>query len=114
MKNPVEAFVYIYRGFEWLKKGMGLSWQQIANDVGVSKKKIEEVGRIANNETGVRHASQSGTKQRASLETYSTWMAGLIDAVESARARVDSSYTASSSERIAEKLKNAVQYDPYP
>ncbi len=114
MKNPVEAFVYIYRGFEWLKKGLGLSWSEIASDVGVTTKQIKEVGQIANDESGVRHASKSGVKQRASLETYGTWIAGLIDAIESARARVDKSYTASDSKRISEKLKVAVQYDPYP
>ena len=114
MKNPVEAFVYIYRGFEWIKKGLGLSWNEIASDVGVTTKQIKEVGQIANDETGVRHASKSGVKQRASLETYGTWIAGLIDAIESARARVDKNYTASDPKRIAEKLKVAVQYDPYP
>lgn len=114
MNNPVEAFVYIYRGFEWLKKGLNLSWDDIANDVGVSTKQIKEVGRIANEESGVRHASKSGAKQRASLETYGTWIAGLIDAIESARARIDPGYTASDSKKIAQKLKVAVQYDPYP
>ena len=114
IKNPVEAFVYIYRGFEWLKKGLKLSWDEIASDVGVSTKHIKEVGRIANEESGVRHASKSGIKQRASLETYGTWIAGLIDAIESARARIDKGYTASDSKRIVEKLKVAVQYDPYP
>ena len=114
INNPVEAFVYIYRGFEWLRKGLKLSWDDIANDVGVSTKQIKAVSQIANDESGVRHASRSGVKQRASLETYGTWIAGLIDAIESARARTDKSYTASDSKRIAEKLKVAVQCDPYP
>lgn len=114
IKNPVEAFVYIYRGFEWLKRGLNLSWDEIASDVGVTTRQIKEVGRIANEESGVRHASRSGVKQRASLETYGTWIAGLIDAIESARGRIDTNYTVSESERIAEKLKIAVQYDPYP
>lgn len=114
IKNPVEAFVYIYRSFEWLKKGLKLSWDEIASDIGVTTKQIKEVGQIANDETGVRHASKSGVKQRASLETYGTWIAGLIDAIESARARIDKTYTASDSKRIAAMLKVAVQYDPYP
>lgn len=114
IKDPVEAFVYIYRSFEWLKKGLNLSWGEIASDVGVTTKQIKEMGRIANDETGVRHASKSGVKQRASLLTYGTWIAGLIDAIESARARIDKSYTASDSKRIAEKLKVALQCYPYP
>ena len=80
----------------------------------MTKKEIKEVGQIANDESGVRHASKSGVKRRASLETYGTWIAGLIDAIESARARIDNSYTASDSKRIAEKLKVAMQYYPYP
>ena len=114
IKNPVEAFVYIYRGFEWLKDGLELSWDDIASDVGVTTKQIKEVGQIANDETGVRHASKSGVKQRASLETYGTWIAGLLHAIEAARARIDQEYVSSGPERIAEKLKAAVQYDPYP
>lgn len=113
IKNPVEAFVYIYRGFEWLKKGLNLSWNEIARDLGVTTKQIKAVGQIANDESGVRHASTSGVKQRASLETYGTWIAGLIDAIESARARIDKTYTASDSKRIANKLTVAIQYDPY-
>lgn len=114
IKNPVEAFVYIYMGFEWLKRGLNLSWNEIASDVGVTTKQIKALGQIANDESGVRHASKSGVKQRASFETYGTWIAGLVDAIESARARIDKTYTASDSKRIAEKLKVAVQYDPYP
>ena len=114
INNSVEAFVYIYRGFEWLKKGLNLSWNDVASDVGVTTKQIKAIGQIANDKSGVRHASKSGKKQRASLETYSTWIAGLIDAIESARARVDKNYTASDSKRIAEMLKVAMQYDPYP
>ena len=113
VNNPVEAFVYIYRGFEWLKKGLNLSWKDIASDVGVTTKQIKAVGQIANDDSGVRHASKSGEKQRASLETYSTWIVGLVDAIEAARARVDKSYTASDPKRISEKLKVAMQYDPY-
>ena len=114
IKNPVEAFVYIYRGFEWLKVGLGLSWDDIACDVGVTTKQIRELGQLANDGTGVRHASTSGLKLRADLDTYGTWIAGLLHATEAARARVDGSYAVSTPNRIANKLKAAVQYDPYP
>lgn len=114
IKSPIEAFVYIYRGFEWLKDGLNLSWEDIASDVGVTTRQIKEIGQIANDESGVRHASKSGVKQRASLETYGTWIAGLVHAIESARARIDKTYVSSDPKRIAEKLKVAIQYDPYP
>ena len=59
INNPVEAFVYIYRGFEWLRKGLKLSWNDIANDVGVSAKQIKVVGQIANDESGVLTRSKA-------------------------------------------------------
>ena len=96
------------------KKGLNLSWDDIARAGGGTTKQIKAVGQIANDESGVRHASRSGEQQRASLKTYSTWIAGLIDAIESARARVDKSYTVSDSKQIAEKLKVAMLYNPYP
>ena len=114
MNDPIEAFVYIYRGFEWLKDGLGLSWQDIASDLGVTTKDLKAVGQIANDETGVRHASRSGVKQRASLQIYGTWIVGLIDAIESARARIDSTYTACDSTRIVDKVKIAIPTNPYP
>lgn len=113
LRNPVEAFFYIYRGFEWLKVGLGLSWDDIASDVGVTTRQIKDVGQIANDETGVRHASVSGSKLRANTENVGTWIAGLVHAIECARARIDKSYTASEPKRIAEKLRLAVQYVPY-
>lgn len=114
MKDPVESFVYIFRGFEWLRNGLDLSWDEIARDVGVTTKQIKQVGQIANDETGVRHASKSGVKQRATLETYATWIAGLVDAIESARARIDITYTKSDVKTRANKLRAAMQFDPYP
>ena len=114
LRDPVEAFVYIYRGFEWIRKGMKLSWADIAGDLGIPEKEIRKLGQIANDESGVRHASKSGGKQRASLETYGTWIAGLIDVIEAGRARLDKKYKTSDPKRVAEILKVAVQYDPYP
>lgn len=114
INNPVEAFVYIYRGFEWLRDGLSLSWRDIATDLGVTVKDIKALGQIANDETGVRHASKSGAKQRADLLTYGTWIVGLIDAIESARARVDITYIASDSNRIVDKIRVALPTDPYP
>ena len=114
IKDPVEAFVYIYRGFEWLKNGLNLTWDEIAADLRVSKAQIRQLGRIANDDSGVRHASESGTKQRASVETYGTWIAALLEAIELSRARLDSKYEPSGPKRMAERLSVSMQWDPYP
>lgn len=114
IKDPIEAFVYIYRGFEWLRKGLNLTWDEIAADLGVSKAQIRQLGRIANDDSGVRHASESGTKQRASVETYGTWIAALLEAIEMSRARLDNKYEPSERKRMAERLSVSLQWDPYP
>ena len=95
--------------------GLGLSWDDIACDVGVTTKQIK--GNWANSQTtelAFGMLRQAASKLRADLETYGTWIAGLLHATEAARARVDGSYAVSTPNRIANKLKAAVQYDPYP
>ncbi|MCH8041867.1 MAG: hypothetical protein IH977_16215 [Nitrospinae bacterium] len=40
---PHEALVYVYRGLEWLKIGQSIGWEDIARDIGVSKKEIKQL-----------------------------------------------------------------------
>jgi hypothetical protein len=70
--NPHGALVFVYRGFEWLVEGMGFSWEDIAKELGGTKNDIRELKKTANVETGVRHASKSGTKLRANPHNYGT------------------------------------------
>ena len=35
LSHPHEALIFIYRGLEWLKRGTGVGWDQIATDIGV-------------------------------------------------------------------------------
>lgn len=79
---PHEALVFVYRGLEWLVEGMGFTWEGIAKELGGTKNDIRELKKTANVETGVRHASKSGMKLRASPENYGTWVAGLFDIIK--------------------------------
>lgn len=112
--HPHEAFVYIYRGLEWLKFNQKLSWDDIAKDLGVPPSHIKEFTKAANHETGVRHASISGKKLRATYENYSSWVCALIDCINMARARLESGFVVMTSENVADAVKKAAPINPYP
>ena len=50
-------YLYVYRELEWLKEGLGISWGDVAADVGAPLADLREFKGIANHETEVRHAS---------------------------------------------------------
>ncbi len=110
---PHEAFVFIYRGFEWLRTALKLSWEDIASDVGVSVSEIKELGKMANYETGVRHASVSGEKLRADPINYGTWVCGLIDGVNAARKRLEPDIECMDATTVAEAVKKAAPITAY-
>jgi hypothetical protein len=106
LKSPTEPFLYIYRGFEWLEDGLKISKKEMAAAVGVELKEFKQLGRIANQlDAGVRHASRTGTKMRPDFGTYSTWICGLIDAVNYARNKLDRSFTVMSPTDVADAVK---------
>ncbi len=103
--NPHEALVFVYRGFEWLVEGMGFSWEDKAD--------IRELKKTANVETGVRHASKSGMKLRAIPENYGTWVAGLFDLINIARARVEPGYVSVAGKDGGKILAQAIPHVPF-
>ena len=109
---PWEAFVYIYiyRGFEWITKGFGMSWDDLARELSVPRSQFKELKKMANYESGVRHASSSGTRMRANLENSATWVTGLFEAINVARSRIDSSFNRMSSEEIAAAVLKAATH----
>jgi hypothetical protein len=113
LTNPHEAYVYVYRGLEWIKEGLSISWQEVAADIGCSEKDIREFKKTANCNTGVRHASKTGGKLRANAEGYSLAVAALFDAICGARKRLDSSFVAQSPEKRAEVIMKAIPIVPY-
>ncbi len=105
--------MFIYRGFEWLRTALKLSWEDIASDVGVSVSEIKELGKMANYETGVRHASMSGEKLRADPFNYGTWVCGLIDGVNAARKRLEPDFERMDATTVAEAFKKAAPITAY-
>jgi hypothetical protein len=108
LDNPHEAFLFIYRGFEWIVKRDGVGWDQLASEIGTSSKNMRELKQMANDETGVRHASRLGGKLRPDTEIYGTWVAGLIDAISASRARRSSDFTRMTAEEIVEVVTMAI------
>jgi hypothetical protein len=94
LRVPTEAFIYLYRGFEWLEDGLKISKKEMAAAIGVEVKHFKELGRMANDfDSAVRHASRTGVKTRADLVTYSTWICGLIDGINYGRKKIERDFT---------------------
>jgi hypothetical protein len=111
--NPHEALVYVYRGLEWLVEGMGFTWEDIAKELGGTKNDIRELKKTANYETGVRHASKSGRKLRAEPSNYGTWVAGLFDIINAARAKVEPGYVSVAGKEGGKFLSRAIPHIPF-
>jgi hypothetical protein len=114
LTQPHEAYIYVYRGLEWLKEGLSIGWQDVAADIGCSEKDIREFKKTANYNTGVRHASKTGAKLRANPEGYSFAVAALFDAICGARKRLDPNFAEPLPEKRAEAIMKAtpiVAYD---
>ena len=114
MREPTEAFVFIYRGFEWLEDGLKISKKEMANALGVELSHYKILGKMANVETGIRHASTTGSKMRADAETYSTWMCGLVDGINYARNKVEQGFVRMTPKEVATAMTIAVRFNPYP
>jgi hypothetical protein len=63
---------------------------------------------------GVRHASRSGARLRASMENYGTWVCGLIDAINATRSRLEPGYKVAPPDVVAEAVGLAMPVNPYP
>ena len=114
MRTPPESFVFIYRGFEWLEDGLKISKKEMAAALGVELSDYRELGKLANVETGVRHASSTGSKIRADTKTYSSWMCGLVDGINYARNKVDRGFVRMTPKEVAAAITISVSLDPYP
>jgi hypothetical protein len=110
---PHEALVFVYRGLEWLKEGLEIEWDELARDIGASTNELRELKKNANHETGVRHATKSGSKIRANAENYSSWVAALLHAINAARKRLDANFQPLSPEQIFQAVLKAVPIVPY-
>jgi hypothetical protein len=108
-----EAGFYVYRGLEWLVISEGRSWEDLADDLGMSRSQVRDFKKLVNVDYGVRHASRSGAKLRANAESAALWVCALIDAINARRSRIEPGYTAQTSEAVAEAVIAAFPTDPY-
>lgn len=113
LKEPTEAFVFIYRAFEWLEDGLRITKKELAAALGVSFDELKQLGKLANAGTGVRHATSAGVKMRANVETYSTWTAGLVDAINFGRSKLEPNYQLMKPAEVANALKICIALQPY-
>ena len=114
LSHPHEALVFVYRGLEWLKAGQKLDWEDLARDLGIKEKELKEFWRFVNFETGVRHATASGLKLRADFDNYGTWVCGLLDAINAARARLEDEFNPMTPNEVADAVAKSVPVFPYP
>lgn len=113
LTNPHEALIYVYRGLEWLHEGLRIGWDEIAKNIGASSKDIRELKKTANYQTGIRHATKDGLKMRAIFENYATWVSGLIDAINFARAKLEPGFQRTDPREVAETVMRAAPFFPY-
>lgn len=114
ISQPHESLVFVYRGLEWIVRGLPISWDDLAVAMGVSKSELRGLKRAANDDTGIRHATLSGRKLRAQLGNYGSWVCGLLDAVMVARARLDKSFEKPAPDAVARIVFRAIWAEPFP
>ena len=91
-----EAIFFIYRGFEWLKKALKVSWDDLGSKIDVPQANIKWLKKAANNHDwpAARHAVESGHKGHLDEEILPTWVYGLVHGIIHARCRLDPKFAA--------------------
>jgi predicted peroxiredoxin len=85
-----EELFFIYRGFEWLKKAMKVSWDKLSETIDIPRESINSLKKIANNpEEAARHAAESGLKVYLDEEVLPDWVGGLLHGIVHARSKID-------------------------
>ena len=90
-----------------------MTWDDLAKDVGVSVNEIRDLKKTANVDTGVRHAAKTGIKMRASPDNYGSWVCGLLDAINTARARMEPGFVKMTAEQVGQAGARAIPAVPY-
>ena len=88
-----ESAVFLYRAFEWLKKGLGVSWSKLGKAIDVPQHNIDYIKKVANQwDSGARHAAPSGHKLYFDESEIPSWVHGIMHGVIHARATVDEDF----------------------
>lgn len=102
---PSEAILFMYRGFEWLKKCLNVQWKELGEAVDIPQENVNYLKKIANDpDLAARHASESGQKVHFEQGVCSGWICGLLHGIVHARCKLDQTF--------AEKVKHLG--DPWP
>lgn len=113
LSNPHESLIFVYRGLEWLVGGLGITWEELAPDLGATVSEVRKLKKAANVDTGVRHASKSGVKMRADTQNYYSWVCALFDGINGARARLEPGFKVMGPESVAAAVGQALSLMPY-
>lgn len=102
---PSEAILFMYRGFEWLKKCLGVQWKEIGEAVNIPQENVNYLKKTANDpDLAARHASKSGLKVHFEQGVCTGWICGLLHGIVHARCKLDEPFA-----KKVEKLG-----DPWP
>jgi len=85
-----EAIFFTYRGFEWLRKALSVSWDDLGKAIDVPQTNIRYLKKIANDwEAAARHAAESGYKARFEEEVLPSWVYGLLHGIVHTRCKLE-------------------------
>lgn len=88
-----EELFFIYRGFEWLKEMMDVSWNKLGEYIDIPQESINHMKKAANNPNeAARHAAESGLKVHLGQEVLPDWVYGLLHAIVYARSKTDKDF----------------------
>ena len=91
LKLPAEDVLFVFRAFEWLQKGLDVSWANLGERIDVPQHNLTSLKKRANNwDTAVRHAVTSGRKTRFGDDR--SWVHGALHAIVHSFAYVDPEY----------------------
>ncbi|MGQ4273577.1 hypothetical protein [Terrihabitans sp. B22-R8] len=111
--HPREAFIFIYRAFEWLEDGMNISKKEMADDLEVDLKHFKSLGQLANVGTGVRHANKHGKKLVADPMTYGSWTCALLQEIDFAVSRITKDHKRLSQDEVSTLVSSSMTVTPY-
>jgi hypothetical protein len=113
LSNPPEALLFCYRGLEWLVLGRKLSWDELADEIGVPPASLRDLKKAANVDLGARHATPTGIKARADLGTLGSCVALLFDAINTSREQLEPEFKAMSPADSAAAILRCLSPFPY-
>ena len=93
LKVPSENPLFLFRAFEWLQKGLDVSWGDLGATVDIHQTNLKRLKKEANSQvSAARHAVPSGRKLHFEDKVAGSWAHGALHAIAYARTVVDSDY----------------------